>query len=68
LSVLLRGSIDEKLRWIFNLYDINRDGKVTIDEFKLIVTSVYDLMGRYTDPLIDDSTCKTHAEAIFNVS
>lgn len=29
LSVLLRGSVTEKLNWAFNLYDINKDGYVT---------------------------------------
>ena len=29
LSVLCRGTVDEKLRWIFRLYDINSDGQVT---------------------------------------
>lgn len=29
LSVLLRGSITEKLNWAFNLYDINKDGYIT---------------------------------------
>lgn len=29
LSVLLRGSVTEKLRWAFNLYDINKDGYIT---------------------------------------
>lgn len=29
LSVLLRGSETEKLRWAFNLYDINKDGYIT---------------------------------------
>ncbi|XP_028907813.1 Kv channel-interacting protein 1 isoform X4 [Ornithorhynchus anatinus] len=46
LSILLRGTVLEKLRWTFNLYDINkdgyinkekmdknRDGVVTLDEF-----------------------------------
>lgn len=28
LSILLRGSITEKLQWTFNLYDINRDGYI----------------------------------------
>lgn len=26
LSILLRGSVQEKLEWTFHLYDINRDG------------------------------------------
>ena len=29
LSVLLRGSVIEKLNWAFNLYDINKDGYIT---------------------------------------
>lgn len=28
LSILLRGSITEKLQWTFNLYDVNRDGYI----------------------------------------
>ena len=61
LSILSRGSMDEKLRWIFNLYDLNRDGKVTKDELLLVVTSIYDLMGKYTNPPIDETTPKQHA-------
>lgn len=29
LSVLLRGTVQEKLNWAFNLYDINKDGFIT---------------------------------------
>ncbi|NWY56974.1 CSEN protein, partial [Chionis minor] len=29
LSVLLRGTVQQKLKWAFNLYDINKDGYVT---------------------------------------
>lgn len=29
LSVLLRGTVHEKLKWAFNLYDINKDGCIT---------------------------------------
>lgn len=29
LSVLLRGTTEEKLNWAFNLYDINNDGQIT---------------------------------------
>lgn len=28
LSILLRGTVTEKLQWTFNLYDINRDGYI----------------------------------------
>lgn len=29
LSILLRGTVQEKLNWAFNLYDINKDGYIT---------------------------------------
>lgn len=34
LSTLLRGTVHEKLRWTFNLYDINKDGYINkeVDE------------------------------------
>lgn len=63
-----RGTLDEKLRWIFNLYDINRDGKVTKEELLLVITSVYELMGSFTDPVIDSSTPKQHVDIVFKVS
>jgi Ca2+-binding EF-hand superfamily protein len=47
LSVLTRGTIDEQLRWIFTLYDLNGDGMITRDELSKIVSSVHDLMGRF---------------------
>lgn len=48
LSVLTRGTIDEQLRWIFTLYDINGDGIITRDELNKIVNSIHDLMGKFT--------------------
>ncbi len=67
LSILSRGTMDEKLRWIFNLYDLNGDGKVTKEELTLVVSSVYDLMGKCTNPIIDENVPKNTAELVFKV-
>lgn len=48
LSVLTRGTIDEQLRWIFTLYDLNGDGIITRDELNKIVNSIHDLMGKFS--------------------
>lgn len=48
LSILSRGSMDEKLRWTFSLYDINGDGCITRDEMTDIVTAVYELLGKFS--------------------
>lgn len=29
LSIILRGSINDRLNWAFNLYDLNKDGCIT---------------------------------------
>lgn len=29
LSIILRGSVDDRLSWAFNLYDLNKDGCIT---------------------------------------
>lgn len=89
LSVLLRGSVTEKLRWAFNLYDINKDGYITkevrslsatgetlpaprvsasLQEMMAIMSSIYDMMGRYTLPTIRDDSPFEHVEKFFQVS
>ncbi|KAF5897839.1 solute carrier family 23 member 2-like isoform X1, partial [Clarias magur] len=65
LSVLLRGSVTEKLNWAFNLYDINKDGYITKEEMLLIMKSIYDMMGRYTYPCVRDDAPSEHVEKFF---
>ncbi|KAF2887379.1 hypothetical protein ILUMI_18794, partial [Ignelater luminosus] len=65
LSILSRGSLDEKIRWAFNLYDINGDGCITREEMTDIVTAVYDLMGKLAEPCIDEDTVKEKVDMLF---
>lgn len=46
LSTLLRGSVYERLRWTFKLYDVNGDGCISRGELSEIVVAVHELMGR----------------------
>jgi len=48
LSVLLMGSIEDKMRWIFKLYDLNKDGVVSKSEIREVTAAIYDLMGHPT--------------------
>lgn len=68
LSILSRGSLDEKLRWTFSLYDINGDGRITREEMTDIVSAVYDLMGKFVEPSMEDSTIAAKVDTIFQVS
>ena len=51
LSTLLRGSVYDRLSWIFKLYDVNGDGLITKRELHDIIASVYDIVGRDTSPV-----------------
>nr|XP_012217160.1 PREDICTED: Kv channel-interacting protein 1 [Linepithema humile] len=65
LSILSRGSIDEKLRWTFSLYDINGDGCITREEMTDIVTAVYELMGKFADPNLNHQGVREKVDRMF---
>ncbi|XP_064630271.1 Kv channel-interacting protein 1-like isoform X8 [Lineus longissimus] len=65
LSVLSRGSLHEKLQWAFDLYDINGDGIITKDEMLDIVSAIYDMMGRFAEPCVDETTARDHVDRVF---
>lgn len=69
LSILSRGSIEEKLQWTFQLYDINGDGLITRDEMTDIVTAIFELMGRHPDSTGPDmDKIRDKVDVIFRVS
>jgi len=67
LSVLARGTVEEKLEWAFGLYDVNRDGVIGRDEMLNIVTSIYDMIGKCAVPAVEESAIIQHVDHIFQV-
>ncbi|XP_037531897.1 Kv channel-interacting protein 4 [Nematolebias whitei] len=65
LSILLRGTVQEKLIWAFNLYDINKDGYITKEEMLDIMKAIYDMMGKCTYPVLKEETPRQHVEVFF---
>ncbi|XP_039755208.1 Kv channel-interacting protein 4-like [Pararge aegeria] len=65
LSILSRGTLEEKLRWTFSLYDINGDGFITKEEMTEIVTAIYDLMGKIVEPMVDEEVVRDKVERLF---
>ncbi|XP_062546288.1 Kv channel-interacting protein 4-like [Armigeres subalbatus] len=65
LSILLRGTVDEKLQWTFSLYDINGDGCITKEEMKEIVTAIYELMGKVPEGCDEEQAIKEKVERLF---
>jgi len=60
LSSISRGSLAEKLRWIFSLYDVDGDGFISKSEMLLIVSAIYDLIGNLP------TAAAEHVEHIFH--
>lgn len=69
LSILSRGSRNEKLRWIFNLYDIRSCGYIGHEELGIVVNSIYSLLGDSTIPRIPvQDAAALRANDLFEVS
>ncbi|KAF5301823.1 hypothetical protein FQA39_LY10608 [Lamprigera yunnana] len=65
LSTLLRGSVYERLRWTFKLYDINGDGCISRSELGDIVTAVHDLIGRRAHHSEDERKTREQVDRVF---
>ncbi|NXU56463.1 CSEN protein, partial [Turnix velox] len=65
LSILLRGTVQQKLKWAFNLYDVNKDGYITKEGMLEIMKSIYNMMGHSTQPALQDSAPAEHVELFF---
>ena len=45
LSILLKGTLEDKLRWTFQLYDVNKDGVLSRSEVRDVTSAVRMLIG-----------------------
>ncbi|CAD5215266.1 unnamed protein product [Bursaphelenchus okinawaensis] len=65
LSAMTRGSTEEKLEWIFSLYDVNQRGVIGQQELSLVTLSMYELLSKqiHTTPKRED--IRAHAQHAF---
>jgi Ca2+-binding EF-hand superfamily protein len=67
LSVLTRGATSEKLGWIFRLYDRDHDGLLSRGDLATVLASVYQMMGKFVEPPMAETTVEDHVTAFFKV-
>ncbi|KAF8356070.1 ncs-4 [Pristionchus pacificus] len=65
LSVLCRGTLDEKLDWLYKLYDPKEKGEVTWHRLFYVITATDDLIGRKAKPTYSREQRASRAHIIY---
>ncbi|KJH44132.1 EF hand [Dictyocaulus viviparus] len=65
LSVLCRGTLDEKLNWLYKFYDPKGKGEITWHRLFHVITAMDDLMGKKARPISTREQRAQHAHKVF---
>ena len=49
LSMLTKGSVEEKMLWSFHFYDVNKDGYISREEMIKVINGRFNFLSRASD-------------------
>jgi dual oxidase len=50
IIIFAKGTADQKAKLMFDMYDVDRTGKLTVDEFKIMIKSMLELANQSISP------------------
>ncbi len=66
LSTALHGTTEDKLKWMFHIYDVDGDGLISKEDLNIVVSAVHNLIG--TSGPGDNHAINKQVLRIFEVS
>ncbi|KAI8893716.1 hypothetical protein BC833DRAFT_607457 [Globomyces pollinis-pini] len=67
IDISARGTIEERLKWSFKLFDLDEDGYISQAEMLAIVDSIYRMVGQTNDLPDDEKTPTDRVEKVFRL-